>query len=204
MCGKSLTAERVAYLCLLLNEKELNVSEIARKLKISRSCVYKYKKLGISVVQKEKTNKGGRPKKLNQRDIRILVRTVKSLREREGTFTSKRIAKEAGIDLTKVSMSTVRRAMNGAGFRYLQARKKGILKRSDLKKGLFFAKKMRKEYSNHVWKKDINLFSDGVSFAYKRNPFDQGSSPEGRIWRKPSEGLDFGCTSKGKKEGAGG
>ena len=129
MRGKSLSAERVAYLCLSLNEKQLNVSEIARKLKISRSCVYKYKKVGIFGVQKEKTNKGSRPKKLNQRDMRILVRTVKSLREREGAFTSKRLGKEAGIDLTKVRMGTVRRAMNGAGFKYLQARKKGILKK---------------------------------------------------------------------------
>ena len=38
----------------------------------------------------------------------------------------------------------------------------------------------------------------------QRNPFDRGSLPKVRIWRKPSEGIDFGCTSKGKKEGTGG
>ena len=52
--------------------------------------------------------------------------------------------------------------------------------------------------------KILNFFLDGVSFAYKSNPLDQGSSPKGRIWRKPGEGLDYGCTVKGKKEGSGG
>ena len=53
-------------------------------------------------------------------------------------------------------------------------------------------------------KKILIFFWDGVSFAYKSNPLDQGSSPKGRIWRKPGEGLDYGCTAKGKKEGSGG
>lgn len=33
---------------------------------------------------------------------------------------------------------------------------------------------------------------------------DQAIAPRGRIWRKPSEGLAFGCTAKGKKVGTGG
>ena len=136
--------------------------------------------------------------------MRKLLRTLKLLRAREGTFTSKRLAKEAGLNLKNVSMRTVRRPMNEAGYKYLQARKKGILKKTDLKKRLLFAKKMKNEHSNHVWQKEINFFLDGVSFAYKRIPFDQGSSPRGRIWRKPCEGLDYGCTAKGKKEGSGG
>lgn len=55
-----------------------------------------------------------------------------------------------------------------------------------------------------MWKENINFFLYGVSFAYKRNPCDQDSSPKGRIWRKPCEGLGYGCTAKGKKEGSGG
>ena len=204
MGGKSLSPEKVAYLWLLLNEKKLNVTEIARKLKITRSCVYKYKKGGIVDTKNKKGHKGGRPRKLNERDMRNLERFLKSLREREGVFTSKRLAKDAGIDTKNVSMRTVRRAMNNAGYKYLQARKKGILKKNDLKKRLSFAKKMRKDYCNTVWKENINFFLDGVSFAYKRNSFDQGSSPKGRIWRKLCEGLDYGCTAKGKKEGSGG
>lgn len=96
-------------------------------------------------------------------------------------------------------------AMNEAGFRYLQARKKGILKKNDLKKRMLFAKMMKKCAIRLMFgKMTLTFFLDGVSFAYKRNPFDQGSSPKGKIWRKPCEGLDYGCTAKGKKEGSGG
>ena len=48
MGGKSLSPEKVAYLWLLLNEKKWNVTEISKKLKISRSCIYTYKKRAIS------------------------------------------------------------------------------------------------------------------------------------------------------------
>ena len=94
--------------------------------------------------------------------------------------------------------------MNKEGFKYLQARKKGILTKTDLQKRLSFAKKMKRVFLPNVWKEDINSFLDGVSFAYKSNPLNQGSSPKGRIWRKPGEALDYGCTAKGKKEGSGG
>ena len=115
MGGKSLSSEKVAYLWLLLDEKKLNMTEIAKKLKITRSCVYKYKKRGV-LNTKNKGHKGGRPKKLDARDMRNLVRCLKSLREREGAFTSKRLAKDAGIDLKNIGMRTVRRAMNDAGY----------------------------------------------------------------------------------------
>ena len=98
MGGKSLSPEKVAYLWLLLDEKKLNITEIAKKLKITRSCVYKYKKRGILNTKNNKGHKGGRPKKLHERDMRNLVMCLKSLREREGAFTSKRLAKDAGID----------------------------------------------------------------------------------------------------------
>ena len=58
---------------------------------------------------------------------------------------------------------------------------------------------MKKDISQTVWKNDIHFFLDGVSFAYEGNLFDQGSLPNGRIWRKLCEGPDYGCTAKGKK-----
>ena len=48
MVGKTLSAEKVAYLSFLLNQKGIKVTEIARKLKISRSSVYRYKNTGIN------------------------------------------------------------------------------------------------------------------------------------------------------------
>ena len=41
-------------------------------------------------------------------------------------------------------------------------------------------------------------------FAHKTNPLDQARALKGRIWRKKSERLTFGCTGKGHKEGTGG
>ena len=81
-----ISPEKVPYLWLLLIKKKWNVTEISRKLKIARSCVYTYKKRRISHFHNKKPNKGGRPKKINERIMQKLLRTIKSLREREGTF----------------------------------------------------------------------------------------------------------------------
>ncbi len=53
-----------------------------RKLKTARSCVYTYKKRTISNIHNKKP-KGGRPEKINERVMRKLLRTIKSLREWE-------------------------------------------------------------------------------------------------------------------------
>ena len=63
---------------------------------------------------------------------------------------------------------------------------------------------MRCDYSRNVWEKEIAFYLDATSFVYKRHPMDQARAPRGRIWRKISEGLDPGCTAKGRKEGCGG
>jgi transposase len=94
--------------------------------------MYHYKNSVKSYFKRGKipTHKRGRSRKLNERNVQNLIRCLKSLREREGTFASKRLAKEAGIDYRNVCMRTIRRAINKEGFKYLQARKKGILKKN--------------------------------------------------------------------------
>ena len=42
MGDKGISPEKVPYLWLLLIKKKWNVTEISRKLKIARSCVYIY------------------------------------------------------------------------------------------------------------------------------------------------------------------
>ena len=95
-------------------------------------------------------NKGGRPRKLDARYVRQLIRKLKKLRFENGNFTSKRLVELAGIDGNNVSNRTVRRALNNEGYRYLEARKKGVLKNMDLHKRLAFAKNMKKSFSKHV------------------------------------------------------
>ena len=48
----------------------------------------------------------------------------------------------------------------------------------------------------------ISLYIDGKGFQHKQNPRDQARAPKVREWRKISEGLSYGCTAKGKKEGS--
>ena len=51
---------------------------------------------------------------------------------------------------------------------------------------------------------DVCFYLDGSSFVHKTNPADQARVSQSRVWRKMSEGLKRGCTSKGKKAGNGG
>jgi hypothetical protein len=103
-----------------------------------------------------------------------------------------------------VSESTISRFLNKEGYYYLQARKKGLLTKADMKKRRTFARRMQNEYSHDVWTQDIAFYLDGTGFAYKRNPLDQALAPKGRVWHKRSEGLTPGCTAKWQKTGTGG
>ena len=76
---------------------------------------------------------------------------MKILRKQEGNFTIKRLMENAGICRKDVSESTISRFLNKEGYYYLQARKKGLLTKADMKKRRLFARRMQKEYSHDVW-----------------------------------------------------
>ena len=103
-----------------------------------------------------------------------------------------------------VSERTISRFLNRDGYYYLQARKKRLLKKIDLKNTRIFARKMKNEYPRHVWTHDVAFYLDGTAFAYKRNPLDQALAPKARVWPRRSEGLALECTAKGRKTGTGG
>ena len=112
---------------------------------------------------------------------------------------------QCSLSEADVSNRTIRRYLNRNGFKFLQARKKGLLSEKDKRERLTFARSMRRDYSRNVWEKEIAFYLDAASFVYKRHPMDQARAPRGRIWRKISKGLDpAGCTAKGRKEGSGG
>ena len=62
---------------------------------------------------------------------------------------------------------------------------------------------MQTIYSADFWTRKAAYYLAGVSFAFKRNPLEVARAPKARIWRKHGEGLSFGCTAKGHKEGTG-
>ena len=93
-------------------------------------------------IQDGRQFKTGRPRRLSIRDERKILQECEKLRTSHGHFTSRRVKALAGIDPT-VSVETVRRVLRKNNMRYSHSRKKGVLKREDLKKRLSFARKVR-------------------------------------------------------------
>ena len=147
--------------------------------------------------------KPGRPPKLSVRQQRLLVQNVKKLRENNPTFSLLHLMKDSGVSPRDVSKRTVNHFLQCQGFHYLQTRKKGLMKKRDLSKCVTFCSEMQTIYSPDVWTRKVAFYLDGVSFAFKTNPLEVARAPKARIWRKRGEGLSFGCTAKGRKEGTG-
>ena len=70
-------------------------------------------------------------------------------------------------NVTHVTQRTVTRLLHQNGYKYLQARKKGLVSEKNKKDRLKLARRILKEYDEDIWKKDIAFYLDGVSFAYK-------------------------------------
>ena len=130
------------------------------------------------------------------------MRLIKKLRDENPNWTIKRMMEQ--MDITDISVRTFRRFLTRNGYRYLQARKKGLLSDSDKRKRVDFAKLMMRNYPADIWREGIAFYLDGVGFVHKRNPKDQAQAPKGRVWRKPSEGLIQGGIAKGSACGTGG
>lgn len=109
------------------------------------------------------------------------------------------------MDLTTkdISISTISRVLKRNGYKYVQAKKKGVLSEKDTKKRLAFARNMKEKYSDDVWTRGIAFYIDAVSFYHKRNPMDHAWVPLGRVWRTTSEALDLDCTARGSHVGLG-
>ena len=103
-----------------------------------------------------------------------------------------------------MSNRTIRRALNAHGYKFLQARKKGLLSKKDLMMRTKFARKVKKRLPESFWRDGVGFYLDGVGYAHKTNPFDQACAPRTRIWRKTGEGIQINCTSTGSKAGTGG
>ena len=200
-----ISPEVKAYARFLRVDGHKTVGEVAKICSISPASVVRITREPVRTnVAAKCGKKTGRPKKLNVRQERNLIRAVKHLRAKNGNYTVKDIMAECRIKESEVGVRTVQRFLNRRGYFYLQARKKGLLRNSDLRKRLQFARNVKRKQNANFWKKDIMFYFDGASFAHKTRPMEQARVPKGRIWRKPSEGLAFGCTAKGQKVGTGG
>lgn len=132
-----------------------------------KKVIDKYKKFH----KLENRPKCGRPKKLNEAQIRSIVRNVKKNPVESAVKISKEMSELSGTD---VSDSTIRRALNANGIHGRVPRKKPLISKTNQKRRLDFANK----YKN----KDISfwnniIFSDESKFEIfgKRKP--------AKIWR---------------------
>lgn len=141
----------------------------------------------------------GRPRKLDKRQERLIIRTMMRMRKRQASFSAKRIQQESG--LTHVSTKTIHRVLHKHGYHYRQSRKKGLLSPKDKCKRLKFARQCRIKPAK-FWTETIKFYFDGVGFAHKQDPYNEARATSSMAWRKPGEGLSM--TTKGKKEGSGG
>lgn len=197
-----------AYALLQLEKGKYTVREIAKMTNMSKSTVHRIsqnKKQLLGQVQTSKIKrKPGRKPKLTERHKRMLVRSLKRLRQRSVNFTSYDLVRDSGIDASIAHRRTITRYLNKMGYYFMQSRKKGLLTEKDKKQRLQYAKNMRGVlkmypdfYCNH-----IAFYLDGVSFIHKYNPMREATKPKARVWRMRGEGLNI--TAKGTKELPGG
>ena len=125
------TRARIYYLSRV---RGFSVRKIADLCGISRSSVYRIAQEGrVNKRSLRPASRRGRLRKLTERQKRLITRSIVTLRTGKGNFSAARIMKQAGINNSEVSVqSPVTRFLNEKGYYYLQARKKGLLKRDDL------------------------------------------------------------------------
>ena len=195
-----------ALVLYLRNECSTSYRDIAKKCLISKSSVERiYKESLRDQKLPTKRTKVGRPRKVNERSVRRLIRCLKQSRKKNINVTVKALVEESGLTLKMASRRTFSRRLNEEGYGFLQARKKGLLNDKDRKLRMKYARRIKRNCllpNPNFWKNEVAFYLDGVSFVYKPNPLNSATSPKSRVWRKRSEGLQF--TGKGSKELAGG
>jgi hypothetical protein len=193
---------RKAYALLLREEKKFSFRKVATMSGMSKSSAHRIWKKNDSLRQRligagsrfecrEPCGKPGPKPKLNTRDKRMLLRTLHMMRKNQREITVISLVKEAGLDPTLVHRRTFTKYLNALGFKFLQARKKGLLSDEDKKKRFRYACDMKKTlrkcpdfYVNH-----ISFYLDGVSFIHKFNPMKDARLTKSRVCKSLVRGF---------------
>ena len=115
-----ISAEKKAFVKFLREEGNLSIKEIVHWCGISRATIYHCLKGRILCQKNTKTH--GRPRIINEREERLLQRTVTRLCKQQGNFSCHRVRAESG--LYNVSLWTINRMLKRMGYAFLEARKK--------------------------------------------------------------------------------
>ena len=88
------------------------------------------------------------------------------------------------------------------GYKNLKSRKRGLLKKIDLKIRVKFCRKVKKnKLTRELWNNRMSFKKDNKRFQYKQNPREQTRIPKTREWRKKMLRFSYGFASEGKKKG---
>ena len=117
------------------------------------------------------------------------------MREINANFTLKELIRFSGLECSNTSYSTFYREIKGAEFKFLNARKKGVLNSRDHSKCQRILRMKPNSFHSN-----ISFYLDGVSFVFKRKLMHDATVPKGKMM--PSEGLRL--TSNGSKDLPGG
>lgn len=111
---REIPAEKKAYVRFLREKEHMKMEEIAQVCNISTSSVHRITSRILPDAYPKKRPASGRKRKLSIRQERLILRSIPVLREREGSFTSKRLMQHTRIHF--VSDRTVRRLLNRNGY----------------------------------------------------------------------------------------
>ena len=115
----------------------LTVQEITKRCGVSRGTVYRCLKADKTTSNKKSP---GRPRKISSRDERMIERNIKKLRRTKGNFCCERLRAESGLH--HVSLHTFNRTLKRLGYRFCDARRKGILNSADRSERVKFAREV--------------------------------------------------------------
>ena len=199
-----ISAEKRALVWYIKEQSKASLRDIARKCNISKSSVARIYCQCSTSREKLPVIRTGRPRKIQERGVRALIRGLKLLQARKANVSVKKVVKESGLSFQMASHRTFNRYLNEKGYGYFQVRKKGLLTENDCKLRLKYARKMKRELAVNpdFYNHEVAFYLDGVSFVHKNNPTMSSLGQNTRVWRKKGEGLQF--TAKGSKDLAGG
>jgi len=205
---KKLSAVKLASALICRDRENISFREIARRYGISKTSAHRIWKRREMIrdgkAQTANKRKPGPRPSLDERDKRLLIRTLHKMRKTNPNITVMSLVKESGLNANLVHRRTFTRYLNGMGFHFLQSRKKGLLSDKDKQFRLKHAREMKRVLKSHpdFYTKHVAFYLDGVSFVHKYNPMNDASKPKSRVWRRRGEGLSV--TAKGSKELPGG
>ena len=153
---KRISEETKALIRVLKMTSNLTLNEIAERFQVPTASVHRVTTSKYKEVHESRRHLSGRKKKLTPEHEALILTTIEELREQEGSFSSRRLMEQTGIH--HVTDRTVRRLLNGNGYFFLQARKKGLMSQSDKERRVEFARQMQSNYPQSVWTDTIAFY----------------------------------------------